>query len=198
MRPLLGAASIYDVSGDKGISGYYRDRNRHAPYDFMGKPTQLLRRAPKASAAQDVGFVFATATPAGGRSGVSATVKYPASTAQFVWNPAAKSYDVRLNKKAARAAEGGTQHATTVVIQYVKQYDSGFGDKFGGRTPKEETIGTGTGWVLRDGTAWKVTWSRPTGADGTTYTAADGSVVAFAPGQVWVALVNRRDPASLA
>jgi hypothetical protein len=197
MRPLLGAASIYDVSGDKGISGYYRDRNRRAPYDFMGKPAQLLRRAPHASGAQDVGFVFAAATPAGGRAATGVTVSYPASSAQFVYDASSRSYDVRLNKKAARASEGGTQHATTVVIQYVKQYDSGFGDKFGGRTPKEETIGTGTGWVLRGGRAWQVTWSRPAGKSGTTYKAADGSVLAFAPGQVWIALVNRTRPATL-
>jgi len=76
----------------------------------------------------------------------------------------------------------------------VKQYDSGFGDKFGGRTPKEETIGAGQGWVLRDGQAWKVTWSRPDALAPTQFVGADGQVVAFAPGQVWVVLVNKRTP----
>jgi hypothetical protein len=198
MRPLLAAASLFDVSGDAGARGYYRAGDRSAPYNFMGHPVKLLGRAPHASIARDIGFVFATSTPAGGTTVAKATVHYPSSQAQFIWNPGSKSYDVRLNGRAARAAEGGTQHASTVVIQYVKQYDSGFGDKFGGHTPKEETIGTGTGWVLRDGKAWKVTWSRPTGSGGTTYKTADGTVVAFAPGQVWVALVNRTKPATLA
>ena len=99
-------------------------------------------------------------------------------------------FDVCLNGSPARATEGGTQQATTVVIQYVKQYDSGFGDKFGGRTPKEETIGTGKGWVLRNGKAYRSPGSAAGKKRPTTFVGADGQVVAFAPGQVWVVLVN--------
>jgi hypothetical protein len=125
------------------------------------------------------------------------TANYPASQAQFVWDAEEEVFDVRLNGRPAREASGGTQQATTVVIQYVKQYDSGFGDKFGGRTPKEETIGSGKALVLRDGQLWRATWSRPSGTEGTTFTAEDGSVIAFDPGQVWVALVNRTTPAKV-
>jgi hypothetical protein len=198
MTVLLSRASLYDVSGDRGGLGYYRESGRRAPYNFMGKPKVLLTRAPKASEARDIGFQFSLDAPAGGRPATSVTATYPGSQAKFTWNAASKSYDVKLNKKAARATEGGTQHATTVVIQYVKQYDSGFGDKFGGRTPREETIGTGRGVVLRDGQAWDVTWTRPTGTEGTSFVGADGQVVAFAPGQIWIALVNRKSPVKVA
>jgi hypothetical protein len=197
MYPVLARASIYDVSGDKGGYGYYRDGGRRAPYNFMGKPAQLMERAPKASKARDIGFVFATETPSGGTAIRKVTANYPASQAQFVWDAEEQVFDVRLNGSPAREASGGTQQATTVVIQYVKQYDSGFGDKFGGRTPKEETIGSGKALVLRDGQLWRATWSRPSGTEGTTFTAEDGSVIAFDPGQVWVALVNRTTPAKV-
>ncbi len=191
LHPALAKAPLFDVSGDRGISGYYRESSRRAPVDFMARPEQLLKRAPHASAARDIGFRFDVTAPTGGRAASSVTAPYPASQAKFVWNAAHKSYDVLLNKRPARSAAGGTEHATTVVIQYVKQHDSGFGDKYGGRTPKEETVGTGKGWVLRDGRAYAVTWSRPSAKGGTTFTGADGAVVTFAPGQVWVALVNK-------
>ena len=145
MHPLLAAASLYDVSGDKGAMGWFRDSGRRPPYNFMGRPTQLFERAPKASTSKDIGFAFAYETPAGGTAVRKVTATYPGSQAQFVWSSAENAFDVRLNRRPARAAEGGTQKATTVVIQYVKQYDSGFGDSYGGRTPKEETIGSGTG-----------------------------------------------------
>ena len=190
MRPVLAAASIYDVSGDKGPAGYFRDGRRPAPYNFFGVPSELLARAPRASVARDIGFRFSTTAPAGGKRVKSATVPYPSSQAAFVWNSALQSWDVRLNKRPARAAEGGTQHASTVVIQYVRQHDSGYGDKFGGRTPKEETIGSGKGWVLRNGRAYAVTWARPRATSGTSFTGADGTVVPFAAGQIWVVLVN--------
>lgn len=192
LRPLLAKASIYDVSGDMGPSGYFRDGSRRAPYNFMGVPTALLARAPHASPAQDIGFAFSVPAPAGGRPGVSAVVPYPDSQAKFVWNRRTRSYDVFLNKRPAREAGGGTQHATTVVVQYVKQSDSGFHDKYGGRTPLLKTVGTGKAWVLRDGHAWLCTWSRPVATGGTTYTTADGQQMLFAPGQVWVALANSR------
>jgi hypothetical protein len=195
MRPVLAKASIYDVSGDKGPSGYYRDRNRPAPYNFFGVPSQLLARAPKASVSQDIGFVFSAEAPAGGKAVKSVTAKYPASQAKFVWNAKAKAFDVLLNKKPARATEGGNQHATTVVVQYVRQHDSGYGDKFGGKTPMLETVGTGKGWVLRDGRAYAVTWARSAAASGTTFTGADGQLVPFAAGQVWVVLVNNKTKA---
>ncbi len=197
MRPVLGKASIYDVSGDLGPSGYYRDGSRPAPYNFFGHPAALLARAPKASLARDIGFTFSSAVPAGGRAVRVVTAPYPSSSAQFVWNAASTSWDVRLNRAPARATEGGTQHASTVVIQYVRQHDSGFGDKFGGTTPKEETIGSGKGWVLRDGRAYAVTWSRPIATGGTRYVGADGQPVAFAPGQIWVVLLTSRTRAIL-
>jgi hypothetical protein len=198
MRPVLAKASIYDVSGDRGPSGYYRDPRRRAPYNFFGVPTRLLARAPKASTAQDIGFVFSPTVPSGGRAVKVATVPYPASQAKFIWNAKAKSFDVFLNKKPARATEGGTQHASTVVIQYVAQHDSGYGDKFGGKTPMLETVGTGKAWVLRDGRAIPVTWTRSAATSGTAYTAADGSLVPFAAGQIWVVLVNTRSKATIA
>ena len=197
MRPLLAAASIYDVSGDKGPAGYYRDPRRRAPYNFFGVPKALLARAPGASKAQDIGFVFSGTAPSGGTPAKSVTAPYPDSSATFVWNSKLQSFDVVLNKRPARATEGGTQHAATVVIQYVAQHDSGFGDKFGGKPPKLETVGTGTGIVLRNGRSYAVSWSRPSATSGTSFTGADGQPLPFAVGQVWVALVNKATKAVL-
>jgi hypothetical protein len=197
LQPVLAKASIYDVSGDKGPTGYFRDARRRGPYNFMGHPAALLGRAPHASAARDIGFVFSTQAPAGGRAVKTAIAPYPDSQAKFVWDAKAGSFDVWLNKRPARATEGGIQHATTVVLQYVHQADSGFGDRYGGTTPKLDTVGTGKAWVLRDGKAYAVTWSRPVATGGTTFTGADGQVVAFAPGQVWVVLVNSKSKVTL-
>lgn len=198
LKPYIAASALIDVSGDKGPYGYYRDGSRRAPYNFMGQPDKLIARAKTASEAPSIGFTFAKSAPDGGKAVAKVTAQYPSSSAQFVWNVKSGGYDVRLNGSPARATEGGTQRATTVVVQYVKQYDSGFGDKFGGRTPKEETIGTGKGWVFRNGKAYKVTWTRAGKKAPTTFVGADGQVVPFAPGQVWVVLVNRRTPISMA
>jgi len=194
MHPLIAASGLIDVSGDKGGFGYFRDHSRSAPYNFFAHPAKLMTRAPKASVAKDIGFQFAYETPEGGTPVTSVFAKYPGADAKFTWNAETSRYDIRLNGRPARATEGGQQHATTVVIQYVKQYDSGFGDKFGGRTPKEDTVGSGTAWVLRDGMAYKVRWVRPSKSEGTQFIGENGQVVPFQPGQIWIALVNRTKP----
>lgn len=197
MLPLLANADLYDVSGDRDPTGYRRASDRRAPYNFMGTPAKLLARAPKAAAAHDMGFTFAAKPPAGGVSGRTLKARWPDSSAEFRYDSAGHRYDVRLNDRPARAAEGGQQHARTVVVQYVEERDSGFGDKYGGKTPLSITVGTGAGWVLRDGKAYKVTWSRPTPESGTVFAGKDGSPVAFRPGQVWVLLVNKVAPVTL-
>ena len=57
-----------------------------------------------------------------------------------------------------------------------------------------QTTGTGTATVLRDGKAYDARWSRPSEHEGTTYTTPSGQPMTFAPGQVWIVLVNDGKP----
>ena len=79
------------------------------------------------------------------------------------------------------------------VYGQICQYnsDSIYRDKVGGVTPYSETIGTGKGFVLRDGFAIAAKWSRPSGDQGTTWTTEDGEEIKFAAGQVWIALTDK-------
>lgn len=197
LRPVIAASPLLDVSGDLGGAGYHRVSSRPAPYNFFGNPERLLARAPKASKAKDIGFVFSAEPPAGGSKGTTLRAKWPAASAGFVWDPKTKSYAVSLNGRPARATEGGQQHAKTVVVQYVQQEDSGYHDHWGGRTPLAHTVGKGTGLVLRDGKVWKVTWLRQSEFYGTRFTLADGSPMPFAVGQEWVLLVNKKSPVTV-
>lgn len=192
MYPLLKAAPFHEVVHDLGAKGFSYAPGRGQDHGLMARTAALMAQAPGASPAHDIGFVFSAAVPPGGRPVTSATAPYPDSSARFVWNPRTGVFDVWLNGAPSQAAEGGTQQASTVVLQSVEQYDSGFGDRYGGRTPMQVTVGSGTAWVLRNGQRWLVRWSRPSPQSGTTFTAADGSTLAFAPGQVWIALVNSR------
>ena len=38
-------------------------------------------------------------------------------------------------RQALDTDKPGVQRASSVIVQYVKEVDSGYGDKFGGRTP---------------------------------------------------------------
>jgi len=198
MFPYLKAASLYDVSPYTSGSGYSRDNRRRAPYNLYFDGKAGIKRAPKATDARDMGFVFDEEVPAGGLNATKATMAWGYASAGFEYDKKGDEYRIWLNGQPARAEEwSGGQRAATVVIQYVKQTKSQFWDKGGGNTPHAQTIGKGTAMVLRDGRVWKTTWNRPNAKSGTTFTLRDGSLLPFKPGQLWIVLLDKKRSATI-
>ncbi len=170
-------------------SGYYRDTSRAAPYNLFAHTRQLLRQAPHASQARDIGFRFGPPPP-GGKVTRSASVSYPAASFRFTWSAAKSRWLVSMDGSRAVTTDGGRLAPATVVIQYTTVRTSRFLE-YGKPPPYAESTGSGTALVLRDGKAWTAHWSRPTANGGTTFTTASGQRMTFAPGQVWVVLAYR-------
>ena len=84
-----------------------------------------------------------------------------------------------------------------MVIQYVSMTNSSYHDRHGGVTPFSATVGHGRAVILMDGRAQSARWSRASASAGTIWTTPTGKRIAFAPGQVWVLLVNKTTHASL-
>jgi hypothetical protein len=183
--PFIERAHIADLYALQ-VNGYYRISSRVAPENLYANPQTLLKEAPNASKARDIGFRFG-AQPAGGRSTGSYTVKYPATTYTFRWSAKAKRWLVWMDGAPGLATEGGQLGGATVIIQYVYIGESRF-EEYGGLPPLARSIGSGTAVILRNGRAYTVHWSRPTLTSGTTYTLPGGKRMLFAPGQVWVVL----------
>ena len=181
-------ARIVDLY-DGIASGYYRDNSRIAPYNLYAYTRQLLRQAPRASAARDIGFRFGP-PPAGGKMTRSASVSYPAASFRFTWSAAKDRWLVSMDGRPAMTTGGKRLSPATMVIQYTNVRTSRFLE-YGKRPPYAETTGSGTALVLRDGKAWTAHWSRPKANGGTTFTTAGGRPMTFAPGQVWVVLAYR-------
>src|SRR5215831_6540107 len=180
-------ARIVDLY-DGTASGYYRDSSRIAPYNLYARTRQLLKQAPNATKARDIGFRFGPPPP-GGKAIRSASVSYPAASFRFTWSAAKGRWLVSMDGTPAVGASGARLSAATVVIQHTTVRTSRF-KEYGQRPPFAESTGSGTALVLRDGKAWTVHWSRPHANDGTTFTTASGQPMTFAPGQVWVVLAR--------
>lgn len=197
--PKLRAADWRIAADDIDGSGFFRDRDgRYAPTNLMASPKQILAATGKVARVKDMGLAFGAEVPAGGKKVATVTTKWPYSTVAFKWNSRTNKFDVWIDGRPARdTTKPYRQAASTVVIQYVKEGDSGYGDKFGGRTPLAQTVGHGSALMLRDGRAFKIKWSRPTRKASTRYTMADGQPAAFRPGQVWVVLKDKEAPAKV-
>ena len=189
LRPVIARAPLYDVSGDRGSVGYWRQDGRYAPYDFFGNGVTLLKRAPKAQKPHDVGFTFDEAAQAGGRAVTSVTARWPSARAQFTWSKSSARWLLTMDGTKSKDTEGSRLGGTTVIVQYVNVYPSIYG-KGSNNTPMSETVGSGRALILRDGQAYDARWARPSIGQGTTWT-VDGTEFPLAPGQVWVLLVNK-------
>jgi hypothetical protein len=120
------------------------------------------------------------------------TAQWPYSSVQARWDRAERAWQIWIDGRQARDTDGPkVQLASTVIVQYAKQSDSGYGDKFGGVTPKIHTVGSGRGLLLRDGRTWPIHWERAGLSEPTRWLDALGEPVALEPGQVWVLLVEK-------
>jgi hypothetical protein len=188
----LNRSGLRLLSDDLGAPGFRREQGRPNVFDLMGDPPAFLAALPSLPA-RDVGFRFGPAAP-GGKPVAAVTASYPNAEVGTTWDAAAGRWTMSLDGRASPAAEGGHLSAATVVVQYVDVEDSGYVDVVGSRTPLVRTVGTGAVVVLRDGMAYDGTWNRPVALSRTTFIGPDGTPIPFAPGPVWVLLVNKANP----
>lgn len=191
MLPILEDSPLVLVAPEKGSPGWYRQTWRPVSYiNLIANPKALLDWAKDSARVPQTGWVFDDTAPAGGKAVVEVEARWGGSTMAFRWDAQRQGYVVSANGEETQSDAGGPQVASTVIIQRVRQSDSGFGDRYGGRTPLIETVGRGQAIVLRDGRMWPVTWERPEESAHTRFTLANGEVMPFDPGQVWVALLD--------
>ncbi|OIJ66361.1 DUF3048 domain-containing protein [Streptomyces mangrovisoli] len=184
LLPLIDKAPLDAEPPGHASGAYYRGAGRAAPHNLYLHPDRLVPTAPGAGALT-TGFRYGAA-PAGGTPETSRTVRFPAARFSFTWSASRQGWLVAMDGTPDVMTDGEQLAPPTVVVQYVPVHSSRYHDVLGNPTPYTQTVGSGRAVVLRDGKAYDVTWSRPSAAGGTTFTAADGTPVNFARGQVWV------------
>ncbi len=195
MLPVISAANLNDYGAQRQSPTIYtRDESRTSPTNMVLRADLLLEKVRsdgrEIAQSRTVGWTFGD-LPNGGTAITEAKINWPAAFYEVKWSPTEERWLV-FNNGVPNMSASGTQHGpTTFVIQDVEILPSEYGDKFGGVTPYSKTIGTGTGFVLRDGQYFAATWSRPDELSGTTWRTLDGSELPFARGQVWIALTEK-------
>ena len=195
MLPVIDQANLLNLGAQReGASIYRTDPMRNSPTAMILNASVLMEKV-KAS-----GESVAISKSPGWFFGDSSDTGTVISSVKLTWP--AKSYEARWSKVDQRwllsnsgveniAASGIHLGPTTLVIQNVRVSNSIYGDKFGGVTPLIETVGSGTGYILRDGKSIPAYWSRLSLQENTKWRDNSGELINFAPGQIWVALTDR-------
>ncbi|KQV15988.1 DUF3048 domain-containing protein [Kitasatospora sp. Root107] len=184
---VLAQADVFNCSPQQDNS-FFRGQWNVPPFNQYVVPSGILRHFPDAAAGRDVGFRFGDA-PTGGVPKASFTARMPAASFTFTWSAAEGRYLVALDGRPAMTTDAGQMGAPTIVVQKVAETTSPrrLVDSSGELLPFAPTVGSGEAVFLRDGMAYRGSWSRPGAAGGTEFSYA-GQRMAFHPGQVWVVL----------
>src|SRR5579863_1160907 len=110
-------ARIVDLY-DSLVGGYFRSADRVEPYNLYADTKTLLKEAPHASVARNIGFRFGPPPP-GGHKRRSESYSYPAASFRFTWSPRRGRYLVSMDGTPATSTGAGRLSAPTVVIQRV-------------------------------------------------------------------------------
>ncbi len=191
LRPVLASANLVNLSAERNPpSIYITDPNRRAPYAMMVKIESLIPKAEEVDTVKSIGWSHGAlselAIPV-----KSARVDWPNATYEMYWDEESSKFLLNFDGKPNFASEGIQLGSNMMVIQIINIYPSEYGDKFGGVTPKNDVVGTGEAFLLRDGTVTEVKWDRPSADSPTEWTLPDGSEAFFADGQVWFFLTDR-------
>ena len=194
LLPVISAAYLQNLGAQsQSPTIYTTDPTRTPPVAMVLRADLLMaktvEKAFQIDSAQSVGWSFGDA-PKIGKAITGVTMHWPAARYEATWSKEQSRWLLWHNAQSDLAQSGQQLGATTLVIELVSITPSQYHDKFGGVTPFSQTVGSGKGYVLRDGISFEATWSRSSVESGTTWTGADGSEIKFAPGQVWVALTD--------
>jgi hypothetical protein len=194
--PVLAAANIEDIGADhEPPSIFSRDPHRNSPTNMLVDPKALLaksisREHRQITSAKSVGWQFGP-LPKTGTSIKSVTIHWPAARYQAHWSSSENRWLLYFNGKADRGANGSILGSPTLIIQKVSITPSIYHDHVGNFTPFSNTVGSGAGYLLRDGQVIPILWKRPSATAPTTWTLKDGTIAYFHTGQIWIALTDQ-------
>lgn len=195
LLPVLDAANLQNLGAQKLGPTIYANDPARTPPTAMVLHTQPLfmlikDRGYEIASSKAMGWKFGD-PPDGGKRIESVTVSWPANSYTATWSEDQSRWLLSQRGVNDVAASGVILGPSTFVIQNVLITPSEYRDKVGGITPFSQTVGSGTGFILRNGKSFAAIWNRPSEDSGTTWTLADGSEISFDRGQIWVALTDK-------
>jgi hypothetical protein len=195
LLPVIAAANLQDLGAQRQSPTIYTtDPERIQPYAMVLRADLLMQLIQEKGfaidSAKSIGFTFGS-LPEGGAVTEKVVMNWPAATYSATWSEEDARWLLSHNNAVNYADSGLVLGPTTLVIQMVSITPSEYKDKVGGVTPFSQTVGSGKAYVLRDGQRFTTTWTRASAEAGTTFTFADGTIMNFDPGQIWIALTDR-------
>ena len=191
---LIGPLHMKDMNAlSFAADGFYRTTDRYAPHNLYtntAKLTALMQR---------LGFwVPSNFTPSPRKAdtpsqnpehpNIHINFSYSGYQVDYKYDPSTNDYARFMAGAPHIDRNTGAQiHVKNVVVEMMP---TSYGTtRIGEQTVIMQTVGTGQGWVFRDGQAIPITWSKTSHTDRTKLIGADGKDVPLDAGNTWYAIV---------
>ena len=169
-----------------------RITTRVPPDNLYTSTAALYGLFPHLTTAPSPVFTYTSSLPKGATAASSLGINFSYDTdVLWKWDPAANAWEhTYAGAPDIDTLTNQPVTATNVIVQIVSYTLGPVPESPGGTGDVEsQTVGSGNGYVLRDGKSIKVTWHRASLSDPTTFTSASGQTVGLAPGRTWVEIV---------
>jgi hypothetical protein len=190
-EPWLIGANLLEGAQNAG----HRITSRLAPDNLYTSTSAILSLFPSAHAQPKPIFDFEKKLPTGSKPAASVAINFSYGT-DVVWKWSASkqqwihTYSGVTDIDAATAKPVTTTNVVIEIVHYQIGPYCESGCPGGSGDIESNLIGTGSGYVVRNGRSFAVTWHHASTAAMTTFTDASGNEVALAPGRTWVELVT--------
>jgi hypothetical protein len=175
-----------------GQAAGHRTTDRSPPDNLYTSTTALYSLYPKLTGAPKPIFTFSKKAPVGGTKIRAFRINFSQGT-DVLWKWDAKNNDwIHTYARVVDhdAATGAPVTASNIAVISATYTFGPFPESLGGSGDvQSQTVGKGSGYVLRNGEAIKVTWSRQNGNNPMIFTDSAGHVVSMTPGRTWVEIV---------
>lgn len=185
---------ICDLDEFSHGNAYYDNNSRVPPEATYTSTSALWANCPKSGPPPPM-FTYSATAPAGGSPVSQVELVYNAYESDIVWqwSQARHVWLHAYRENGAVVPDLNTSNvqlsATNVVIEEVNITVGPYPESPGGPGDQEaQTVGSGQGWILRDGRAYPITWERPALSDVTRYIGANGKQIPLQPGNTWLEL----------
>ncbi len=170
----------------------YRTTNRVPPDNLYTSTAKLWALYPHDTTPPPPVFQYGGSLPASAKPTSTAQINFSPGT-DVKWEWQASAHDWLHTYAGSPDIDALTNKPVTtdnIIIQIV-HYRFGPYQESPGSTGDVESqmVGSGRGWILRDGKRIAVTWHRSSLSSPTTFTDAAGKVVTLTPGRSWVEIV---------
>jgi hypothetical protein len=174
-------------------SAYTQNPDRTSPDATYSSTAALWKLFPVRPAPQPI-FSYTTGPlPTGAKPAAELGINFSGGTdVIWKWDASTAAWVHTYSGVTDTDALTGQPVTTTNIVVEVVRYSIGRLDEDPqpqSGDVESQTVGTGQGWVLRNGEEIPVTWHRASIHTTTAYTSAEGEPVALAPGRTWVEFV---------